>query len=123
MAYRKMTEGDLKALYTGLRRYFSSDQKYPQVVKAVELFFGVEAASVLIQVDSEYNDEYYNHSVGGIFVYDENDVELSLTMDARREFIQKVKSLNLDLPESEDAVDDIVLYLSSSKLPEVYVKE
>lgn len=121
MEYRKLSESEIKKLFTELKGHFEYWEKCAGLIALVKKYF-IGAKKVLVNMDSEYNDEYYTHEIISVFVYGKDDVELSLTYDSRRAFQQELESLYIDFPTTEDdPIEDFVLHLDNA-LISLYVE-
>lgn len=124
MAYKKLSETELKELYVNLQGYFGVIQKHSKLVSIVNKYFP-DAQSILIEVDSEYNDETYDNSVRSVWVYGAKDIEIPLSRSNRELFNEEIQRLPYNLvPENtNDPIDvSIVIYVNKT-LPEIYIKE
>lgn len=122
MTYKKLDEADLSKLYKNLRGYFDGGHKHSKLTTLVEKYFS-SPSSILISVDSEYNDSTYDNKAVGVFVYDDKDMEIPLNRSDREKFNLEVAVLSIEVPyESDEPMEDIVVYVNR-KLPEVYIKE
>lgn len=122
MAYRKLEDSELQALYKNLRGYFETGSKHSRLTSLVEKYFP-KASSILVSVDSEYNDSTYNNSVISVFVYDDRDIEIPLTRESRKDFETEFRAFTMNVPyETDEPLEDFVIYVNKS-LPEVYIKE
>lgn len=121
MSYRKMSRVELEELYRNLRGYFDNQDKYAGVVAVVNKYFK-NPCTILLSIDSEYNDNTYDNELAGVYVYDSKNVEMGLAMEERSKFIIEAKGSIGYIEESQDTLDDIVIYVSKD-LPDVYLKE
>ena len=122
MTYRRLSDSELQTLYKNLKGYFESGEKFPALLKLVHKYFN-GACSILVSVDSEYNDSTYDNRAKSVFVYDENDVEIPLNRSDREKFEIDVQAVSIPLQsETYEPLEDIVIYVNK-KLPEVYIKE
>lgn len=121
MTYKKLSTDELKELYRNLQGYFRDNQN-TELINLVDKYFD-NASSVLVVVDSEYNDNTYdNHFSGVVYVYDSKDLEIPLTREDREAFSTELRGVNLNIPyETNDQMEDFVVYVNK-KLPEVYIK-
>lgn len=122
MAYRKLSKTELKVLYGNLRAVFDSEkEEYVQIKNLVIRYFK-NAHSIIVNINSEYNDNDYDNRIAGVFVYDENDVECGLTREQRESFNDEFSQIDTYINTSEEELDDVVLYVSD-KMPDIYIKE
>lgn len=121
MGYKKLSRVELEELYRNLRGYFDGHDKYADVIAVVRKHFK-EPCSVLLSIASEYNDNTYDNELAGVYVYDSKNNEMGLSMDDRSRFIIEAKKSVGYIEESQEELEDIVIYISK-ELPEVYIKE
>lgn len=117
--FHKLDEDEVRKLYNQLKSHFNPSISPFKMSEVVRKYFP-KASSILVTVNSEYNDNGYDNVVGSVFVYDSKDVELGLDMEARRKFLNEFPSVNI--PGSEEPMEDIVM-LVTQKIPEIYIKE
>lgn len=122
MSYRKLNEKELFTLYRNLSGIYVNKEKYADVISIVRQYFK-NPQSILINVDSEYNDNTYDNRVAGVFVYGEEDLEIPLTRADRDKFNLAIQQLDLYLEETDGEMDDNIVIYVSNRLPDVYVKE
>lgn len=122
MAYRKLNKNELEILYKNLRGYFV-EEDYKGVASIVSKYF-LNPVSILVTVDSEYNDNTYDNKAGSVYVYDKDDVEIGLSRSGREEFNKEIEAhLDQLVPyDSEEPLENIVIYVNK-QLPEIYIKE
>lgn len=121
MAYKKLNEAQMKELYVNLRGFFDNQGKNAPLIKLVNSYF-VGAASVLVKVDSEYNDSTYDNKFTGVYVYDSKDVEIPLSRADREKFQSALNGISVNVPEETDEpLEDFVIY-TAKDLPVVYIE-
>lgn len=122
--YRKVTKRELEALGFA----FPTD-RYKEHVAFARKYYPKEATSLLLVINSEYNDNTYDNRLTCVIVYNKDGNELlplrETAMECRRNWF------NLSIPgmqnhgygyESQEQIEDIVIPLSDS-IPELYIKE
>ena len=124
MAYRKLTTDEMKELYKNLNGYFGVPEKYSKLVSIVNKYFP-KAQSILLEVDSEYNDETYDNGLGSVYVYGEKDIEIPLSRIDREKFNEELDRLpyNIVPTETNDPIDHPIVIYVNKQLPEIYIKE
>lgn len=121
MEYKKLNNIELRELYRNLQGYFGVDEKYQGLVSLVNKYFK-NASSILVVVDSEYNDSTYDNKFVGVYVYDAEDIEIPMSREARSKFTDDINNIDIDIPyQTENSLDDFVIYVNKS-LPDVYIK-
>lgn len=121
--YRKLDQAELKKLWENLSGFFAKDEyRYTNLIKLVEKHFPVGAATILISVSSEYNDETYDNSINSVSVYDKDDMEIPLSRINRDEFNKSVLNLYLITDGTDDSMKDIVIYINK-QIPDIYIEE
>lgn len=122
MAYKKLNEEELKSLQNSLRAYFENRDEFDKLITLVKKYF-TNPHTILISLDSEYNDQGYDNKVSGVYVYNSKDEEVPLTRSNREKFTKELQNFSYNFEsESSEYLEDIVLHVGNS-LPEVYVKE
>lgn len=123
MTYKKLSDVELKELYANLQGYFGVPTKYGKLISLVNEYF-VNPTSILLDVDSEYNDSTYDNKVISVYVYGEHDIEIPLTQIDRQKFSVDVRGVlyNLVPDETNDPLESVVIYVKK-ELPEIYIKE
>ena len=120
--YRKITKAELQAL-----GFVFPAEKYKQHVAFARQYYPGTATSMVMVMNSEYNDQSYENSLQYILVYDKNGDELLPYKDLAK----NCRSAWMDLPipgvdkynnESNEQLDDIVIPLSVG-IPELYIKQ
>jgi len=120
MNFKKLSEAEARDLYLKLRGYFGDSDYIDLIVLVREYFPG--AKKVLINLESEYDDQHYSHRLGGVFVFGEGDVEIPLTFSARENFTRDLSRVAITLPDQEDQpMEDIVLRIGTT-LPDIYME-
>lgn len=122
MTYRRLTDDELFELYKNLSGVYSNKEKYSDVVMIVNKYFK-DPQSILINVDSEYNDNTYDNRVAGVFVYGAKDIEIPLSRSDRDKFNLEIQNLDLYLEETPEQMEDNIVIYVSKRLPEIYIKD
>lgn len=121
MDFKKLNNLELKELYRNLQGYFGVDEKYQPLVNLINKYFK-NPASLLISVDSEYNDNTYDNKFVGVYVYDSKDVEIPLSRESRERFSIEVQDVHVSIPhETNEPLEDFVIYINK-ELPDLYIK-
>ncbi len=128
MSYRKLKAEEVKEL---LGRFGASINKsksdLAEIREYIKNYYPSTATTVLVQYNSEYNDEGYDVSVQYVAVYDREQQELLPLKDKARE--ARDKWAEVFFTESNDGcgfrdpVEDKVYLLNEAGLPELYIKE
>lgn len=96
--------------------------KYKQLVSIVEEYFD-NPKTILLSFTSEYNDETYDNKLRYVSVYGADDVELGLTLENKKEFLDKCDYLDFGKSINDDEpMEDIVIRLNF-QLPTLYVED
>ena len=123
MAYRKLSEDELKELYKNLNGYFATFKKYLNLVTIVNRYFP-DAQSILLEVDSAYNDETYDNSLGSVYVYGAKDIEIPLSRTDREQFNEEIRNMDYLVPsKTNDPIDEPIVIYVNKQLPDIYIKE
>ena len=124
MAYTKLDKSQLLELYKNLKGYFENTFACPGMIKVVNKYFP-NAHSILVEVESEYNDETYDNTAKSIYVYDENDIEIGLSKEDRKNFNDEIANhLDSLVPDcTEDYLEHPIVIYVNKQLPEIYIKE
>jgi hypothetical protein len=124
--YRRLTTEELKKL--GITSNFEKTEVYRRFAKS---YYPNTAHTMLLAINSEYNDNTYDNSVKYVVVYDKEGNEIppnkKTATNCRDDWY------NLPIPhcsnydyqnggESNEPIDDLVIQLTD-ELPELYVKE
>lgn len=122
MGFRKLSDTELENLL-GAKK---ASRQLTKIMPVIREFYERpdDAVSVIVTVDSEYNDEYYRNSPEYAGVYDGKGHEIhpipGRERDARRRLRDAVDSDDLVRGQSDDPLGDVVIRLNA---PELYVKE
>lgn len=116
--YRKLTPQELKLL-----GFVFSTDKYKEHIDFARQYYPKEATSLVLVINSEYNDSAYNNTIAYVIVYNKQGDELPPLKETAKEC--RKKWFELSIPgtrESNEHIDDIVISLSNI-VPELYIKE
>ena len=120
---RQLKESDLKVLYNLLRaKYDSNNDKYSNFIQFANRYYK-GAATATIVVNSEYNDNTYDNTVGYVEVCDANGNLLKPIEGKREEARTAMKNLSLSDYETDDVIDDITIYLTTQPIPILYMED
>ena len=119
--YRKLTTKDLEAL--GL---VIPSNKYKEHIAFAKKYYPLEATSLVLVVNSEYNDNTYDNRLSYVIVYNKDGNELPPLKATAKECRQQW--FELPIPgfrkygggESDEPLDDIVIPLNG--FPDLYMK-
>lgn len=126
--YRKLTEDELRVLYTLLQAKFSgkndTSRSYTSYQVYAKKYFPAEAAVMVIGISSEYNDETYNNRAAYVQVLDKSGKEILPLNGKEREARKEGLKLDIgDKYETDEQIEDIVVSLSSFKLEDLFMRE
>lgn len=120
--YRKVTRQELEAL-----GFLFPTYKYKEHIAFARKYYPKEATSLVLVINSEYNDNTYDNRLSYVIVYNKDGNELPPLKETAKECRQKW--FELAFPgmgkygyESQDQIDDIVIPLLDH-VPELYIKE
>jgi hypothetical protein len=120
--YRLVTRQELEAL-----GFLFPTDKYKEHIAFARKYYPKEAASLVLVINSEYNDNTYDNRLSYVIVYNKDGNELPPLKETAKECRQKW--FELAIPgmgkygyESQDQIDDIVIPLLDN-VPELYIKE
>jgi hypothetical protein len=120
MGFRKLTDTETANIIGRNAKHATP------LMTVVKQFYSTpqDAVSAIIQVESEYDDEYHNNRVGYVGIYNSEGHEIYPTPGREREARKALwdaagRSGAFD-EQTEDSLDDVVVRLGS---PELYVKE
>lgn len=121
--YRKLDEKELRTLHKNLNGFFNHEEynKHTRLIKVVDSFFS-GVCTILISVHSEYNDSTYDNKVNSVSVYDSDDMEIPLSREKRVEFNKVLDNMEVVPYETNEFLEDIVLYVNK-QIPDIYVEE
>lgn len=125
--YRKATLAELKSI-----GFVPADEKYENHITFAKKYYPPEAATMIMVMDSEYNDVTYDNTLKYILVLDKDGNELPplrpTAGKCRKEWYSlpipggRVHGLDESIwSETDDQIDDVVIPLEN-KIPEFYVK-
>ena len=121
--YRKLTPNELKNLGIVI-----DDDRYKIHNAFARKYYPANATSMVLVVDSEYNDSTYDNTLKYVIVYDKDGNELPPLKETAAECRSKWHFDNLPVTlftghynETSERVDDIVIPLNQN-LPDLYVK-
>lgn len=120
--YRKVTRKELESL-----GFVFFTDKYKEHIAFARKYYPKEATSLVLCINSEYNDETYDNRLQYVIAYNKDGNELPPLKETAKECRQKW--FELSIPgmgkygyESQEQIDDIVIPLSDT-IPDLYVKE
>jgi hypothetical protein len=119
--YRKVTRVELEAI-----GFVFPTDKYKEHITFARKYYPKEATSIVIVINSEYNDNTYDNRFSYLLAYNKNGDELPPLKETAKECRQKW--FNLSIPgmingyESNEHIENIVIPLSDS-IPDLYIKE
>lgn len=122
--YRKATAEELAKI-----GYVPNNDKYHNHINFAKKYYPVEATTMVLVIDSEYNDSTYDNQLKYVIVYDKDGNELPPLKKTAKECreswytlpIPGVSSGYNSERESEGTMDDVVIPLTND-VPEFYVK-
>lgn len=125
--YRKMNGNQLRDLYHRLQGMFSAAKDNYEFIQK---YYPDTAYEVVIQIDSQYNDEYYKNSVRYVEVLDINGNELVPLKETARECRGLWNGLYLGSTDNDygngtrEPINDIKFYMNLDDVDVYYlVKE
>jgi hypothetical protein len=120
--YRKVTRQELEAL-----GFVFPTEKYKEHIAFARKYYPKEATSLVLAINSEYNDNTYDNRLSYVIAYNKDGNELPPLKETAKECRQKW--FELSIPgigkydyKSQDQIDDIVIPLLDN-VPELYIKE
>lgn len=120
--YRKVTRQELEAL-----GFLFPTDKYKEHIAFARKYYPKEATSLVLVINSEYNDNTYDNRLSYVIAYNKDGNELPPLKETAKECRQKW--FELAIPgmgkygyESQEQIDDIVIPLLDN-VPELYIKE
>lgn len=124
--YRRATAEELSVL-----GYVHNKDKYRQHIDFVSRYYPSNATTLVLVINSEYNDHTYDNDLKYVLVYDKDGNELPPLKDKAKECRMYWTTEYLPIPgtrdggysssESQDCLEDVVIPLGN-ELPELYVK-
>lgn len=124
--YRRATAKELSVL-----GYIPNDKKYSAHIEFARKYYPSNATTMVLVINSEYNDSTYDNSIKYVLVYDKDCNELPPLKDTAKECRACWTTEYLPIPdanvdnynrfESAEHMDDVVIHLGTD-LPEFYVK-
>jgi hypothetical protein len=120
--YRKATREELKAF-----GFVFSTDKYKEHIAFARKYYPKEAISIVLAINSEYNDNTYNNRLSYVIAYNKDGNELPPLKETAKECRQKWFELSIpgvenNINESQEHIEDIVIPLTDS-IPDLYIKE
>lgn len=119
--FRKVTRAELEAL-----GFVFPTDKYKEHIAFARKYYPKEATSLVLAINSEYNDNTYDNRLQYVIAYNKDGNELPPLKETAKECRQKW--FELSIPgmgkygyESQEQIDDIVIPLLDS-VPELYIK-
>lgn len=116
MSFRKLSNQEIANLFGSSQRH--GQDLLPIVTTMYER--PKEAVSAIVTLDSEYNDETYEHKVQYVGVYDKSGAEIhplrGKEREARKKMKEAVERMGCAPSEAEDPVEEIVLRMSPVEL-------
>lgn len=120
--FRKVTRAELEAL-----GFVFNTDKYKEHIAFARKYYPKEATSLVLAINSEYNDNTYYNRLQYVIAYNKDGNELPPLKETAKEC--RDKWFDLSIPglgkyesESQEQMEDIVIPLSDS-IPDLYVKE
>ena len=122
--YRRATAEDLAKI-----GYVPNINKYSQHIAFAKKYYPPEATTMVMVVNSEYNDNTYDNELSYILVYDKDRNELTPIKSKANECrgnwytlpIPNTTSGGYGSAESSDPLEEVVIPLNN-EIPEFYVK-
>lgn len=123
--YRKLTESEMRGLYTLLQAKYSGKAKYreSEYQSYAKKYFPPEAAILVIGVRSEYNDNTYDNTVAYVQVLNAEGREIVPLAGKERDARKEDLRLPFDQYETNEPIEDVVIQLTDLKLEDLYIKE
>lgn len=120
--YRLITRQELEAI-----GFVFPTDKYKEHIKFARKYYPSEATSMVLAINSEYNDNTYNNSLAYVVVYDKNGNELVPLKETAKECRQNWYDLPIpgvidSYNETGEKMDDVVISLLND-VPELYIKQ
>lgn len=119
--FRKVTRAELEAL-----GFVFPTDKYKEHIAFARKYYPKEATSLVLVINSAYNDNTYDNRLQYVIAYNKDGNELPPLKETAKECRQKW--FELSIPgmgkygyESQEQIDDIVIPLLDS-VPELYIK-
>lgn len=119
--YRKVTRQELEAL-----GFVFPTEKYKEHIAFARKYYPKEATSLVLAINSEYNDNTYDNRLSYVIAYNKDGNELPPLKETAKECRQKW--FELSIPgmgkygyESMEQIEDVVIPLADS-MPELYIK-
>jgi len=119
--YRKVTRQELEAL-----GFVFPTDKYKEHIAFARKYYPKEATSLVLAINSEYNDNTYDNRLSYVIAYNKDGNELPPLKETAKECRQKW--FELSIPgmgrygyESMEQLEDVVIPLADS-IPELYIK-
>ena len=119
--YRKVTRQELEAL-----GFVFPTEKYKEHIAFARKYYPKEATSLVLAINSEYNDNTYDNRLSYVIAYNKDGNELPPLKETAKECRQKW--FELSIPgmgrygyESMEQLEDVVIPLADS-IPELYIK-
>lgn len=119
--YRKVTRQELEAL-----GFVFPTEKYKEHIAFARKYYPKEATSLVLAINSEYNDNTYDNRLSYVIAYNKDGNELPPLKETAKECRQKW--FELSIPgmgkygyESMEQIEDVVIPLADS-IPELYIK-
>jgi len=119
--YRKVTRQELEAL-----GFVFPTEKYKEHIAFARKYYPKEATSLVLAINSEYNDNTYDNRLSYVIAYNKDGNELPPLKETAKECRQKW--FELSIPgmgkygyESMEQLEDVVIPLADS-MPELYIK-
>ena len=121
--YRKVTQQELELF--GFKLPKTNEVQYKNTIDFIKKHYPSTAQSIRFVINSEYNDNTYDNTLKYIVVYNKNGDELLPNKATATEC--RNKWWELEYPgsnnyESNDVIEDIILPLSISSIPDLYIK-
>jgi hypothetical protein len=119
--YRKVTRQELEAL-----GFVFPTDKYKEHIAFARKYYPKEATSLVLAINSEFNDNTYDNRLSYVIAYNKDGNELPPLKETAKECRQKWSELSIPGMgkygyESMEQIEDIVIPLADS-IPDLYIK-